>query len=128
MWLWVRRITVVLTSVGFLTGGFARLAMAVAPAEPCHGHQQSPTHPDHDDAMHASHAGHHQDHGIEQSAPVEGACFKCCGICTAAPNLADPAARIGIRLIGHSVGYFVEVGNYGDRPLVIDPGIPKRIA
>ena len=126
MHLWVRRIAVLATALGFLAGSMMRPALAVALAQPCH-EQQPALHSAHGHDGHAAHSASDMDQG-EPSAPVEAACFKCCGICTVAPSLAETSLRIGARLVGYPVDYFIAARSYADRPLIIDPGIPKRIA
>jgi hypothetical protein len=123
---WIRRFVVILTALVFAAGGFGREALAIPPSEPCHNHHQ-----DED-----GHGMHHQ-HGVDAApqhhqgkpgAPTDDACFKCCGICTAAPNLTDARAPTVAIFVAFSISYFAATQGYSDRPLVIDPGIPKRIA
>ena len=138
MRLWIRRAMVLLTALGFLAGGVVRPALALAPAEPCHAdhqhHQQqsAPGHADHHDhAAHQQLAGdgaHHAQEKGNPGAPSDTACFKCCGICTSAPNLSNPDVAADAVFIVFPISYLAAVLSYTDRPLVIDPGIPKRIA
>ena len=123
MGLWLRRLVVLLTTIGFLAGGFGRLALAMAPHETCNGHQQVVEHSHHNWESSGSHQHEHEDR-----AGNENACLKCCGSCTTAPNIPTAVVPEDVRLIGYAVLYAVVGESRSSRALAIDPGIPKRIA
>jgi hypothetical protein len=126
-----RRIFVVLIALGFVAGGYGRTVFAMTGTEPCHPkaemaeqyiHEHGDTHATHDPAAYHSH-----EQGGDSGKTAEE-CFKCCGICTASPQLTTTNPSGGARLVGYRVAYFVFTESWADRPFVIDPGIPKRIA
>jgi hypothetical protein len=136
MGLRLRRFVVLLTALSFVAGGFGRDAIALGPVAPCHTLYQGTESAQPDDTAHADHAGHHQDHALapqhehDEGVPAGAAdiaCFKCCGICTAAPSLSA-AAPADAAFVGFSVSYSAPILTFTDRPLAIDPGIPKRMA
>lgn len=109
-----RRVVVILLAFAVVVGGLGRFTLACADKLP---------------AAHGSHAGH--DHGSDHGAvkqPVSApACLKCCGICIADTGLAR-APAIVVELSGTAVVFVTAFKTYHDRPVAIDPGIPKLIA
>jgi hypothetical protein len=132
----IRKFVAILAAIAVVGGGVGRDAFALTPAEPCHTHHQSASsndvHPEH--RVHAGHEPHgaqgtdHRHDEGNSSVPTDRACFKCCGICTAAPSLNDANAPADIGFVSYLVVYVVAGVSHEDRPLAIDPGIPKRIA
>jgi hypothetical protein len=126
----LRRILVALITLSFLASGFGRVAVAIG-SEPCHSQPELVPH--HSEAhAHRDHAAHHQAADDEQertgdSAKAPDECFKCCGICTASPQLPTANPSNSGRVISYRVAYFTFPESWADRPLVIDPGIPKRM-
>lgn len=133
----IRQVLAVLTALLLAVGGFSREAMALAQSGLCQSHHQAAAPPQpaapgqSDPAAHHQHqaAGSHQ-HEADEPMPADtagSACFKCCGICTTSPNLTAGAQTDAVR-VAFTVFYLAPVLSFSDRPLVIDPGIPKRIA
>ena len=133
MHLWIRRSLIVLTTFALIFGGFGRVGFAIAPNEPCHSGAHHPVSEmaEHDLGHHGGH-DHHQRASDDDAVPeptkqTADACFKCCGICTISPNLT---VRVAAEIIpvSFAISYSVILENYTDRAVVLDPGIPKRIA
>jgi hypothetical protein len=81
--------------------------------------------------MHAdgSHAGHHHghDHDTAKHPVTAPACLKCCAICVADPSLARAPTIVVALKVGAAI-FSIATKTYRDRPVVLDPGIPKPIA
>ena len=114
----------------FIGSGFARAALSAAPDEPCHPDaHQAVTH-DHVHGDHAAHAVHHEHHhdGAAEKSPSDQACFKCCGVCTIVSTFVPMRTAGEIVFAGKPIIYVINSERYRDRPVVLDPGIPKRTA
>jgi hypothetical protein len=124
-----RRMFVVLIALGFIASGIGRMAFALA-SEPCHPKSEmTQQHIHHHGQDHASHDHNTHPDNAEtgNTTDTTDTCFKCCGICTASPQLSTPSLSADARLVSYGLTYFVLAESWADRPLVIDPGIPKRI-
>jgi hypothetical protein len=113
-----RPVLAILLALALVVGGVGRFAVACGDDLPAaHVHDVG------------SHSGHHHSHDHDTgkkplSAP---ACLKCCGVCVADPSLARaPAVIVDLR-VGPAV-FVIATQTYRDRPVVLDPGIPKPIA
>jgi hypothetical protein len=126
----IKRAFVVAITLGFAAGGIARAALTVTPAEPCQlaSHQQTPESLSHAHHHHAAPAVAHHDHGSADKSAPAGACFKCCGLCTASSNSTALAASRQIVFIGLPISYAFSADDQAGRTVPIDPGIPKRMA
>jgi len=126
----IRRLFVLAIALAFIGSGFGRAAFSATPDEPCHpGVHQYAAH-DHAHGEHAEHAMHHAPHddGATKKESTDQACFKCCGICTAVSTftpLSDPASLV---FAATRVVYSIDGESHTDRPMVLDPAIPKRTA
>jgi hypothetical protein len=114
----LRKVFVLLTALAFVAGMVQRSALAEG--DPCPvNHQQ--THSAH--AGHTGHDGHH--HGTPEQKK-DAACAKCCGICVSTSTVV-PAAMAGTIAVAPSrIEYALRFQRLADRPVVVDPGIPKR--
>jgi hypothetical protein len=125
----LRRIIVALIALSFLASGFGRGAVAIA-SEPCHPQPELVAH-DSEAHAHGDHAAHHPAANDDEERTGGGGkasdeCFKCCGMCTASPQLPTADPSNSGRFISYRVAYFAFAEGWADRPLIIDPGIPKR--
>src|SRR4051794_27870723 len=105
----IRRLLVLLLAVAFVGGGFGRVALSASALEPCHagahqGHshdQQATQAGSHDHGHVVGHAVHpeHLNGGADatDTDPGDKACFKCCGVCTAAAfGLLPPSGDMSL--------------------------------
>ena len=126
----IRRALVVLIALGFAAGGIARAALTFTPGEPCHStsHQHASENVGHAHHDHADPAVAHHDHGSSNQPAPAGACFKCCGVCTASSNFTGVAGSGQIVFMGRPIAYSFSANDRAGRTVPIDPGIPKRMA
>ena len=73
------------------------------------------------------HPAHHDD-GATKKSSTDQACFKCCGICTVGSPLTQLWGSAGIVFAATRIVYSIVGESHTDRPVVLDPGIPKRTA
>jgi hypothetical protein len=112
-------------------------AAALAPMAPASAtdHRHADMH--HDRGATASDA-HHRHHGaaahglrpIVDAVPQpldEGACQKCCGVCTVA-SLMPMAPQIAVAISVSTILLSFNCSTYTDRVVLLDPGIPKHLA
>jgi hypothetical protein len=128
----VRKVLVLSIALAFVASGTAwRSCMAMhltppdAPAHASHG-QDAPDQHAHDHGHHASHDQQVADEPAHSSVD-DHACMKCCIACAIAsvlPTGTDGAAIFTVSAAIFSCGYSDRIG----RTILIDPGIPKRIA
>ncbi|HZP78836.1 MAG TPA: hypothetical protein VFB45_22050 [Pseudolabrys sp.] len=123
-------LAVAFAASGFWQPCFALTMPAPAAAVPMAHHA---VHSDAHGAMHMTHADHHHalaaldDGASKPPASADKDCQKCCGLC--APGTLSPAAP----LAAITLSVASPVVAPAPRPLVaslilLDPGIPKRIA
>jgi hypothetical protein len=126
----IRRSFIVLIALGLATGGIARAALTVIPGESCHStsHQHMVEHTGHAHDDRAEPPAHSHDHGSSKQPGTADACFKCCGLCTASSHSTELTQLGQIALIGLPISYAVGGDDYAGRAVLIDPGIPKRMA
>ena len=122
----LRRILVALVTVAFLGGTLERSALGLTAADPCPlsdhthtmAHQPLP-------AGHEHHAHHAADQQQEPSKEHAVKCF-CYGMAAFSVFAAPPINEIAFQIT--SVSFSVILKSYAGRSVVLDPGIPKRIA
>jgi hypothetical protein len=113
-----RRFFVTFLALVFFGAVLERSALG-NPDEPCPFSSRA------EQLAHGSHAGHHHT-GKQDPSPAQ-ICVKCCGLCTADAYLAAAPLTEFVLLatpVFFSAGFEVCSG----RPVVLDPGIPKRSA
>jgi len=71
---------------------------------------------------------HHHDHGSSKQSGTTDACFKCCGLCIASSHPTELTQFGQIALIALPISYALSGEHYVGRTVLIDPGIPKRMA
>jgi len=117
----VRRFSAIFLALAFFAAVLERSALG-NPDEPCPFSSHR-----HEVGQHDSHAGHrHHDTGKQDPSPVQ-ICVKCCGLCTADTYLA-PAPLTQFVLLSTRIVFSTGFEAYAGRPVVLDPGIPKRSA
>jgi len=118
---WVRPFLAILLALALVAGGAGRFAVACdddpATARP-HSHTGHHHSHDHDAAK--------NDHDAAKKPLSAPGCLKCCGICIADPALARAPAVVA-DLQGRPAIFSTAGKTYRDRPVVLDPGIPKPI-
>jgi hypothetical protein len=126
----IRRLFVLTIALAFIGRGFGRAAFSATADEPCHPGAHQPAAHDHAHGAHAEHAMHHAHHddGAAKKSSTDQACFKCCGICTVGSTLTPLTDAAGVVFAATRIVYSIDGESHRDRPVVLDPGIPKRTA
>jgi hypothetical protein len=117
-----------------------RSAIAAGSGAPCGTRVTSTVTPSHPHA-HSSHEGRadqladHRHHLVEiaqdsdeEQGPANATAAKCCGLCTSPPSVPLLRPTLDAERVATDVSYPLLVTRAGQRLLLIDPGIPKRIA
>jgi hypothetical protein len=124
----IRRLFVLAVALALIGSAFGRSALSATPRQPCHEHAHHASTHDHDPGN-AGHALHHQHHdGASEKSPGGQTCDDCCAVCTIATTalLVRPSAEAVIAAT--PIVYVINPETYRERPVVIDPGIPKATA
>ncbi|MFL5059599.1 MAG: hypothetical protein ACJ8DQ_05875 [Xanthobacteraceae bacterium] len=135
---WIRRSLALAIALAFIGGGFGRVALSAAPDEPCHPNVLQAVSHGHEHGEHAEHAMHHEHHhdgalpssgdGASEKSSGDQACFKCCGLCTIVSTFVPARPPGEVVFAGKPIVYVINIETYRGRPVVLDPGIPKRTA
>ena len=135
---WIRRSLALAIALAFIGGGFGRVALSAAPDEPCHPYAPQAVSHGHEHGEHAEHAMHHEHHhdgalpssgdGASEKSSRDQACFKCCGLCTIVSTFVPARPPGEVVFAGKPIVYVINIETYRGRPVVLDPGIPKRTA
>jgi hypothetical protein len=115
-----RRFFVTFLALVFFGAVLERSALG-NPDEPCPFSSRA------EQLAHGSHAGHHHHHAGKQDPSPAQICVKCCGLCTVDAYLAA-APLTEFVLLATPVFFSAGFEVYSGRPVVLDPGIPKRSA
>lgn len=115
-----RRFFVTLLALAFFGAVLERSALG-NPDEPCPFSSQA------EQVVHGSHAGHRHHHTGKQDTSSAQICLKCCGLCMADAYLAA-APVTEVVLLAAPILFSGGFEAYSGRPVVLDPGIPKRSA
>jgi hypothetical protein len=141
----MQRIFVCLLATALSVGGMARachdpsrLEHDAAPRslhaeDHVHSHASHSHIADHAEHSHAAHHSH-TDHGktanqkvpAQEKAVADCGSMKCCSLCVAFAVPAEPKASLGLAIT--SVQYSFGRSAAWERTVLVDPGIPKRIA
>ena len=114
----LRKLLVLVTSLAFVAG---MLQQSVAAADGSCPLSTPQTH-----SAPAAHAGHdHHHHGTPEQKK-DAACAKCCGVCLTTAGVSPPAMTGTSAFAPSLIRYALESQRLAGRPVVIDPGIPKR--
>ena len=108
----------ILLALALIVGGVGRFAL-------CCGEEGLTSH-SHGGGAHAGHH-HSPDHDAAKKPLSAPGCLKCCGICVADPGLSR-APTVTVELTRHAAVFSIDTKTYHNRPVVIDPGIPKSLA
>jgi len=65
---------------------------------------------------------------VPDESSADQACFKCCGLCAVVGTPILPRAPGEIVFAAALIFYVMDTLSYTDRPVILDPGIPKRTA
>ncbi len=121
----LRRLSVVV-ALAFVVSTLGQAVLSANAAEPCPPPVEHHAH--HSHVVHSGHAGHQHEHGTKQN-PAAPACSKCCAVCLTAPSLLHaPTSGEAIGFVAGPVVYSHAGRTHAGRTVIIDPGIPKRIA
>jgi hypothetical protein len=121
----LRQVFVIATALAFVASGAAwrhclAAQAALASVASSHGH----------DSHHTQHGEHHAEHSATHDADLPAAddhtCGKCCSICTVT-GVSAPMNSAAV-FAASSILYTTETEHCRDRLILVDPGIPKRIA
>jgi hypothetical protein len=122
----IRRLFVLAMALALIGSAFGRTALSATPREPCHEHAHHPSTHGHDHGEHALHHRHHD--GASEKSPGGQTCDDCCAVCTIV-NTALPVRPSGEAVFAATrIVYVINPEIYRERPVVIDPGIPKATA
>jgi hypothetical protein len=110
----------ILLALAFFGAVLERSALG-NPDEPC----PLSSHPEH--VGHGSYAAHHHHHTGKQDQSPAQICLKCCGLCTADAYIA-PAPLLELDGLAMPILFSADLDSHIGRPVVLDPGIPKRTA
>jgi hypothetical protein len=122
----LRRFLVALVTIAFLGGTLERSALGLTPADPCpltahtHAVAHQPLHSGHE--HHAYPATHRQNDGAKDQGTK---CF-CYGMAGFNVFPAPPASDIIFQIT--TISFSATLKTFNGRSVVLDPGIPKRIA
>ena len=121
----LRRVFVAVLTLAFLGGMLERSALGLTSADPCplSGHTHTMAHQ-------PLHVGHEHEHHAtdKQQEPSKDQAIKCFCYGLAGFNIfpAGPVSDIGLQITPVSFSVFLKT--YTGRSVILDPGIPKRIA
>jgi hypothetical protein len=116
----LRRLFVLIMSLAFVAGMMQQSVFAANESCPLRS-LQAPT-------AQAEHHGHDHQHHSTPEPKKDAAFAKCCGVCVStATNDPPPVAR-DISIAPSRIHYALTSQRFADRPVVPDPGIPKRTA
>ncbi len=87
----------------------------------------------HEESAHSQHAVHqhgddHAHHHGGSQDQKRHASLKCCGLCVAVSGETPAAPFVSVELIASSIFYSLDSKFEAGRIVVLDPGIPKRVA
>jgi hypothetical protein len=121
-----RRFLFTFLALAFLGGTLQRSAVGLTPADPCplSGHTHTMAHQPLQ-AGHEQHEHHATDKQQERSKDQAIKCF-CYGLAGFNVFPATPVSDIAIQIT--PVSFSVTLKTYTSRSVILDPGIPKRIA
>jgi hypothetical protein len=127
----LRRFLVALIAVAFVAGTLQRSAMGLTVADPCplSGHAHIMAHqPMH--STHEHHGGHPHLHNAadKQQEPVKDEGIKCFCYGMLGFNVLPSATASDVVFQTTSISFSAIVKTVSGRSVVLDPGIPKRIA
>jgi hypothetical protein len=119
----LRRFLVALVALAFLGGTLERSALDLTSADPCplSGHTHTMAH----QPLHAGHGHHPTDKQQEPSKDQGIKCF-CYGMVAFNIIPAAPVSDIAFQIT--PISFSVILKTYTGRSVILDPGIPKRIA
>ena len=121
-----RQFLVTFLALAFLGGTLERSALGLTAADPCplSGHTHTMVH----ESLHGGH-GHHGHHATDkQQEPSKDQGIKCFCYGMAGFNVV-PSPPVGdVTFQSAPISFPVILKTYSGRSVILDPGIPKRIA
>jgi len=125
----IRRLFVLAMALALVASAMGRAAAGAVPQQPCHHHAHDASSHGHDHGEHAEHGLAHQHHdGASEKSPADKICNDCCGVCTLASAALPPRAPGETAFAATPIVYLINPETCRERPVVIDPGIPKATA
>jgi hypothetical protein len=125
----LRRFLVALIAVAFVAGTQQRSAMGLTAADPCplsgntHTMAHQPMH-----STHEHHGAHSHHHTADKREPVKHEGIKCFCYGISGFNVLPSAPASDVVFQTKSISFAAIVKTFNGRSIVLDPGIPKRIA
>jgi hypothetical protein len=114
----LRKLFVLVTSLALVVGMVQQSVFAADESCPL---SSRPNH-----SAHTANAGHAQHHHGAPEQKKNAACAKCCGVCLSAPAVSPVAMVAAIAVAPSRIQYALKSQRFAGRPVVVDPGIPKR--
>jgi hypothetical protein len=122
----LRRFLVAVVALAFLGGTFERSAVGLTAADPCplSGHTHTMAY----EPLHAGHEHHGHDATDKQQEPSKGQGIKCFCYGMTGFNLIPKPPVNDTAFQTTPISFSVILKTYTGRSVILDPGIPKRIA